>query len=101
MVKHKYPELPGCKPKELKFKDVPLTNGAGKELVKCAACEGSGFVCSASRLITPNGPAAQPYQETKDFSGIHHNAYLRKGWNVTSNKCFQCSGAGLHIKKGL
>lgn len=94
------PDLPGCAKQELRFKDIPCTNGEGETLQLCSACEGSGSICSGVRT-TYHKTTGEPTTEKATFPGSQVKKYTKRGgWDVTSSTCACCGGAGLKRARG-
>ncbi len=97
MARSSTPQLPGCEPLPLKYKEMPVFNGDGAPLKMCSPCAGSGMLCSGSKVIQDKS-ASPPHTVYKDFTGAESVKYRRQGWSVTSRACAFCGGAGLLVE---
>lgn len=93
------PELPGCTPMPLHYKEEPVVNGNDQPLALCDRCKGDGHVCTAEKKTFDNMGAAT-FETLKEFAGIYRRQRERGGWIVTSLTCSDCKGAGLLVEDG-
>lgn len=69
MQRTRQPELPGCKPLPLKYKETPAINSAGTPLTRCGKCDGSGEICTAERTTFHKRTGEPTTESLPEFPG--------------------------------
>lgn len=69
MKSTRQPELEGCKPHPMKFKETPTVNASGTPLGLCEKCQGSGEICTAERTTFDKRTGAPTKESLPKFAG--------------------------------
>lgn len=98
MARVRQPEMTGCKPLPLKYKETPVVNAAGTPLGMCEKCQGSGEICTAERKTFDKRTGAAVFECLPEFPGSLRRQRERGGYTVVGTCCTGCKGAGLYTK---